>query len=38
MSLLLAADIGGTKSALAVFDLDEDLSTGPVDTVCVCQP
>ncbi len=30
MSLLLAADIGGTKSALAVFDLDEDLSTGPL--------
>jgi len=30
MSLLLAADIGGTKSALAVFDLHEDLSTGPL--------
>lgn len=30
MSLLLAADIGGTKSSLAVFDLHEDLSTGPL--------
>ncbi len=30
MSLLLAADIGGTKSALAIFDLDDDLNSGPL--------
>ncbi len=28
MSLILAADIGGTKSALAIFDLDSDLKSG----------
>jgi glucokinase len=30
MSLLLAADIGGTKSVLAVFDLDNDLRSTPL--------
>lgn len=30
MTLLLAADIGGTKSALAVFDLDDELRSGPL--------
>jgi glucokinase len=30
MSLLLAADIGGTKCVLAVFDLDDDLRSTPL--------
>jgi len=30
MSLLLAADIGGTKSVLAIFDLADDLRAGPL--------
>jgi len=30
MSLLLAADIGGTKCVLALFDLDDDLSSAPL--------
>ncbi len=30
MTLLLAADIGGTKSVLAIFDLDNDLPPAPI--------
>ncbi len=30
MSLLLAADIGGTKSVMAIFDLDSDLPPAPL--------
>ena len=37
MSLLLAADIGGTKSVLAIFDLAADLRAEPLARLVVAN-